>query len=330
MNNSLPLVEVFILSYNRPEYILQTIDSVLQQSYPNLKIIVSDNSTKDDVEKKIQDYNRKSEITYIRRRPSLPALTHFNTVFSEVRADYFIVFHDDDVMLPQAVNKLVEAITGDTNCAATGSNAFLLEEKVFTQNVFAPHLTKNRTLSTPEDLGLHYLDASKGHVPFHYYIYRTNKVRGLEMNFKEGHKHADVSFLLKAAQRGSVMWIKDELIYYRRHSQNDSANVDIPAVFSLCRFLLKRTNVPPEAVKIYKMKNYLAWAKQKRSGISKSLSPWRDHIIKKANLNFLITHPRVVLKFVVKRFSQQFHALVQMPKPSQKITTENSTDHNTA
>ncbi|MBK9322826.1 MAG: glycosyltransferase family 2 protein [Bdellovibrionaceae bacterium] len=201
MTTSLPLVEVFILSYNRSEYILQTIDSVLGQTYPRLKIIVSDNSSRDEVEQKIQSYADKDKVTYLRRRPTLPALTHFNTIFAEATSEYFMVFHDDDVMLPDAVSKLVSAIEKDPRLAAVGGNALVLEEDRFTKNLFDPMLTEDRTLTRCEELADHYLDSSKGHVPFPSYLYRRAKIANLKMIFKEGQKHADVSFYLKPANK---------------------------------------------------------------------------------------------------------------------------------
>lgn len=305
MSPSQPQVEVFILSYNRPEYILQTIDSVIKQTYPNLKVIVSDNSSQNDVEAKIRTYVDRSKITYIKRKPSLAALAHFNTVFSEATADYFMIFHDDDVMLPEAVSKLMNTITKDPNLAAVGGNAFILEENSFTRNVFDPNLQAGKKISDPDEIALHYLDSRKGHVPFPSYIYRRAKVNGLKMIFKEGQKHSDVSFLIKASKQGPLFWVEDQVMYYRRHGKNDSINLDVPALFSLCRFLLKNTKVSPSIIEQYKMKSYLLWMKQRRSGVSKSLSPWRDRVIMKHATIYCLRHPSIFVKLVLKRLIQR-------------------------
>jgi len=317
MDSSFPLVEVFILSYNRPEYILQTIDSVLKQTYPNLRIIVSDNSSKDEVQTKLQGYIETSKITYLHRKPSLPALAHFNAVLLEATSDYFMIFHDDDVLLPEAITKLVTAIKSDPNIAAVAGNAFILEETTFTQNIFDPILKTDLRLEKPEDLALHYLDSNKGHVPFPSYLYQKAKIENLKMIFKEGQKHSDVSFLIKACQQGPFVWLKDPVMYYRRHSSNDSVSLDVPAIFSLCRFLGKNTKVPTSIVNQYKMKSYILWTKQRRSKISKSLSPWRDRVIINSALYYASTHPSIFLRAVLKRLAKRFNTQMQPPNNPQ-------------
>lgn len=313
MTSSLPLVEVFILSYNRPEYLLQAIDSVLGQTYPQLKIIISDNSSRDDVEQKIQSYTHKDKITYLRRRPTLPALAHFNTIFAEATSEYFMVFHDDDVMLPDAISKLVTAIIKNPALSAVGANAFVLEDDQFTKNIFDPMLTEDRTLASSEELADHYLDSSKGHVPFPSYLYRRSKIANLKMIFKEGQKHADVSFLLKACKQGPFLWLKSPVMYYRRHMLNDSVTLDVAAIFSLCRFLLKNTETAYTEINLYKMKNYILWAKQRRQNKSQPLTPWRDRILMRSAFVYLVRHPKILVRAILKRLAHRLHTHQQPP-----------------
>lgn len=301
MDNLHPLIEIFILSYNRPEYILQTIDSVIKQDYSNMKIVVSDNSTRDDVETKIRGSDYNSKITYVRRKPTLPALSHFNTVFSEATADYFMIFHDDDVLLPEAVSKMMNVITKDPSLSAVGGNAFIIENTTFTKKVFDSHLNSGFKITDPDQIAMHYLDPSKGHVPFPSYIYRKNKVKGLQMLFKEGQKHSDVSFLIKTCKKGAFYWIDDKVMYYRKHESNDSVNLDIPAIFSLCRFLEKNTLISATIINQFKMKSCLLWLNQRRVGAAKSLSTHRDRVIMKSAIKFVYTHPLLFTKIAIKR-----------------------------
>lgn len=52
----LPLVSVLIPTYNRPRYFEKALCSVLEQTYPNIEIIVGDDSTNDETEKVLQKY----------------------------------------------------------------------------------------------------------------------------------------------------------------------------------------------------------------------------------------------------------------------------------
>lgn len=44
LNTALPLVSILIPTYNRLKYLKRTLESALNQTYPNLEIIICDNS----------------------------------------------------------------------------------------------------------------------------------------------------------------------------------------------------------------------------------------------------------------------------------------------
>lgn len=74
-NNSFPKVSVIIPTYNRPQLIRRAINSVLNQTYRNIEIIIIDGSPNDETEKVIQSYLTDSRIRYF-HKPDV----HTNTV----------------------------------------------------------------------------------------------------------------------------------------------------------------------------------------------------------------------------------------------------------
>ncbi|MGX1572905.1 glycosyltransferase family 2 protein, partial [Paenibacillus terrae] len=51
-----PLVSVVIPAYNRPHTLKIAIDSVLEQTYPNIEIIICDDSTTNEVQEMLDSY----------------------------------------------------------------------------------------------------------------------------------------------------------------------------------------------------------------------------------------------------------------------------------
>ena len=60
MNRHLPKVTVVIPSYNHERYVIETIDSVLNQSYPNIELIVIDDGSTDNSATLIDAHQRRS------------------------------------------------------------------------------------------------------------------------------------------------------------------------------------------------------------------------------------------------------------------------------
>ena len=59
---------VYILTHNRPNDILRSLNSVRKQDFSNLKIVVSDNSDNDTTTELLKDLIRSdARINYIRR-----------------------------------------------------------------------------------------------------------------------------------------------------------------------------------------------------------------------------------------------------------------------
>lgn len=54
-----PLVSVCIPAYNNADYIGETIECILKQSYQNLELIIVDDNSKDDTLEKIRVYADK-------------------------------------------------------------------------------------------------------------------------------------------------------------------------------------------------------------------------------------------------------------------------------
>ncbi|MBQ7628766.1 MAG: glycosyltransferase family 2 protein, partial [Selenomonadaceae bacterium] len=64
-----PLVTVIIPTFNRPKYFKLALESALNQTYRNIEVVVSDNSTEDDTENLMQDYIKNdSRIKYFRHK----------------------------------------------------------------------------------------------------------------------------------------------------------------------------------------------------------------------------------------------------------------------
>ena len=59
--NDTPLVSVLIPTYNRKKMLKRALDSVLQQTYKNIEIYVSDNASTDNTIELMYEYSNKDK-----------------------------------------------------------------------------------------------------------------------------------------------------------------------------------------------------------------------------------------------------------------------------
>ena len=92
-------ITIGILSYNRAEYLVEALQSVLAQSIKARSIIIYDNGSKNEVFKKIEPFLSDS-IRWYGADGTQNSLWNFSRAVKNVKTKYLMVLHDDDRLLP--------------------------------------------------------------------------------------------------------------------------------------------------------------------------------------------------------------------------------------
>jgi len=242
---------VYLICHNRPELAKESIQSILKQKDKDFKFIISDNSTNDDVELMVRTYF--SGITYVRRGSDISSLDHFNLCLSEITQDYFCLFHDDDLMMPDYTLTIKKYINLFPDAVALGCNCFHENEGVLEKE--PPYLFKNsfKLINSPQVLLRGYFGQyQSGITPFPGYVYNKNKIGHLLFT-SEGGKYQDVIWILKISNLGTIVWVKDPLMIYRTHGGNDSLTDSVRDRLSLMGFLKQNPSfTTPELIIDYR------------------------------------------------------------------------------
>jgi glycosyltransferase involved in cell wall biosynthesis len=101
-----PLVSIITIVYNREAYLEQAINSVLQQSYPNIEYIVIDGGSTDNSVSIIKKY--ASKIQYWVSEPDNGIADAFNKGLMKANGNIIGFINADDWYEPIAVEKAVE------------------------------------------------------------------------------------------------------------------------------------------------------------------------------------------------------------------------------
>jgi glycosyltransferase involved in cell wall biosynthesis len=98
-----PLVSLIITSYNRASLINKAIESAIEQDYPNLEIIISDNCSTDNSDSVIRQYINDSRIKYNRNETNIGMLNNFRKTVYELASGDFITFvNSDDYLIDKS------------------------------------------------------------------------------------------------------------------------------------------------------------------------------------------------------------------------------------
>lgn len=129
-----PLVSVIIPLYNASSYIEATLDSVCQQTYTNLEILVVDDSSTDDGFKKVKAYS-DSRIILLQQVNSGAAIAR-NTGLQQAKGDYIQFMDADDLLHPDKIKIQVEALHDKTaKIAVSNYIEFFDEENLYHKTV---------------------------------------------------------------------------------------------------------------------------------------------------------------------------------------------------
>ena len=104
--------------YNGQNYLRDAIESILAQSYPDFRLIITDNCSTDRTEEICREYAAAdSRIEYYRHPENIGAAPNFNAAFSRSNAEYFKWAAHDDVLGPDFLKTCVEKLDGDAGLA---------------------------------------------------------------------------------------------------------------------------------------------------------------------------------------------------------------------
>ena len=108
-----PLVSIMIPTYNRPEYFRETLESARSQTYPNIEIIVCDNSTDDRTEELMQAYQDDIRVRYVRNKMAKTKAENFMPFEHLAQGEFLQWCMDDDILLPDKITRMVDVFLSE-------------------------------------------------------------------------------------------------------------------------------------------------------------------------------------------------------------------------
>lgn len=133
MKNS--FISVIVPTYNRADFVGETIESILNQTYKNFELIIVDDGSTDNTEEVIGKF-KDSRIKYIKTDnwggPARPR----NTGIKKAKGEYIAFCDDDDIWLPKKLEKQIRVFQISNETAMLYTRFKTIEGGVISNKIF--------------------------------------------------------------------------------------------------------------------------------------------------------------------------------------------------
>ncbi len=212
-------VSVIIPAYNSEAFITESIESALNQTYPNLEVVVVNDGSTDGTEGALSAF--RDRIIYIKKENGGPASAR-NLGIKKSSGEYICFLDADDKYLPKKVEKQVAYLNEHPDVGLVFSDASILGGGFFAQResiheampiyqgyVFPRLFIRNFILNLTVMIRREVLEKS-----------------GLFDEDRELISIEDYELWLRIAMHYPVGYINERLASYRIHSSNISSNLE--------------------------------------------------------------------------------------------------------
>ena len=104
-------VDILLATYNGEKYVAEQIESILNQTYKNFNLIISDDCSKDSTPDVLKKYAEKDKriILYLQSQ-NLGVVKNIEFLLKQVKSEFYMLSDQDDVWLKEKVEKSVETL----------------------------------------------------------------------------------------------------------------------------------------------------------------------------------------------------------------------------
>jgi glycosyltransferase involved in cell wall biosynthesis len=214
-------IQVFIFTRNRREFLIRSIQSLLDQKTAISEIIVLDNSDNSETENLFAD-SSDHRIKYIR---TMGKFGNYEKSLELAKKKYVMLFHDDDVLHPEYISHVIKHLNESKNVAliASWSTPFKSDDEIeFTVPIDTHYFFRNQNLFA------RHMYLGEG-IAFSNAIYRTSNFLKTKSNYASFGKYNDWPFLVNSIRNGrAILLAEPSLLYSRVHPDQDSVTRSNP------------------------------------------------------------------------------------------------------
>lgn len=220
-NNEKPLVSVVIPCYNHENFVQDCIQSVIDQTYENIELIIIDDGSNDNSVHKIQEITSLCEERFVRfefrHRPNKGLCNTLNEALEWCQGEYYSVIASDDMMLKNKTALQVGFLNKNKNILAVFGGVKLIDEN---------NIELSERLNQSEIYDFKKIIMHEHDLPAPTQMIRLNILKELG-GYNPNILIEDWYMWLKLSSIGNLYYMNDLLCLYRQHENNTSKKIKL-------------------------------------------------------------------------------------------------------
>lgn len=236
-NNSNPQVTIGIPTYNRASGNLgRVIERALGQSYRNIEVIVSDNCSSDNTAEIVQSF-KDSRLRYFRQENNIGANMNFNFCLNRAEGEYFLLFHDDDMIDQDFIEACISALEPGQSVGTILTGVRIIDEN---DNLLEEHENRAAGMSPADFIHGWY----KGKVALYLCstLYNTARLKEVGGFSSRKNLYDDLVPTFALATKYGRVDVPEAKASFRTHSGNTGSSIPIRDWIDDSLYLLDHIN----------------------------------------------------------------------------------------
>jgi glycosyltransferase involved in cell wall biosynthesis len=217
-----PLLEIFVLSFNRADYLRDCLRSILNQTFTDFTVTVLDNhsDSKQNIEEVVASF-QDVRLRLIVNSTNIGGPANWTQAHDMASSDFMVIFHDDDCMSPRMLERQIQLFNmyPKLSQVSAGVNFVYHHENMLYFNDVDD--LQYKIFETPSALVHGYLFDKEG-FSFGSIMYRTCFAKQVRLDTARFANVADRPYVLAVTALGPFVRMSRPIYNVRVHSEQDS------------------------------------------------------------------------------------------------------------
>lgn len=233
------LVSICIPTYNGAKYLQEALDSIKQQTYPNIEVIISDDNSTDNTLEICEEFKKNAPFpVYIYSHPPQGIGANWNHCIEKASGEYIKMMFQDDVMMAECIEVMMEQLlSNQLECVVSKRKIINEHSQPVTSGLWHQNFQDLQIpAGIPADRDLFILDKSKLK-ELNFYRLTTDNIIGepcVSLFTKKLFKKVgpfnlvlkqilDYEYWLRILQHYPIGIINQQLVAFRHHDKQTSS-----------------------------------------------------------------------------------------------------------